>query len=109
MSALPKRLRWCVAKSQSKPAYNPFAELAHVREEKAHPATQAFQGLDSQSLNRSVAKSQNPAFVKLTAYVPKDLHRAAKARLVHEGREISELVEKLVRDWLKGESIDSTT
>ena len=92
-----------MAKPQSKRAYNPFAELAHVREEKAanHSDPQELKLSDTQTLDRSRAKSQNPAFVKLTAYVPKELHRTTKARLVQQDREISELVEELLTDWLQ--------
>jgi hypothetical protein len=92
-----------MAKPRSKPAYNPFAELEHVREEK-HSVTQAPESRSSQTPKHS-AKSQNPDFVKLTAYVPRELHRAAKVRLVQQGREISELVEELLTRWLQsGES-----
>jgi hypothetical protein len=91
-----------MAKSQNKPAYNPFKELAEIRDQKhEHPVTQTPEHSGSQALRHSGAKSQNPDFVKLTAYVPKELHRAAKARLVEHGREISDLIEELVADWLK--------
>jgi hypothetical protein len=88
-----------MAKPQSKPAYNPFAELEHVRDEK-HSGSQVPESLITQVLKHS-AKSQNPDFVKLTAYVPRELHRAAKVRLVQQGREISELVAELLAHWLQ--------
>ncbi len=89
-------------KSQKKP-YNPFNELAEIRQEKRSnlSGTQESGRLDTSEPKRPSAKSQNADYVKLTAYVPKELHRAAKARLVQQGREVSELVEELVSDWLK--------
>ncbi len=93
-----------MAKSRSAPAYNPFAELEHVREEKSKDSvTQVPEFLGVQTPTRQ-AKSQNPDFVKLTAYVPRDLHRAAKARLVQQGKEMSNLIEELVSHWLRTES-----
>jgi hypothetical protein len=92
-----------MAKTQEKPAYNPFAELAEIRDQKGeHLATRAPGLLGSQvSRHLGGAKSQNPSFIKLTAYVPRELHRAVKVRLVEQGREISGLVEELVAEWLK--------
>ena len=94
-----------MAKLPGKQPYNPFAELAEIREHKAESSvTQVPEGLSASPLKRLSAKSQDPGFVKLTAYVPKQLHRAAKARLVEQGREMSDLVEELVSDWLQRQS-----
>ena len=93
-----------MAKTQNKLPYNPFAELADIREEKTDRsalATQTPEHLATPVISRLGAKSQNPAFVKLTAYIPRELHRAVKIRLLEQGREISDLVEVLVSDWLK--------
>ena len=98
-----------MAKLPGKPPYNPFAELAEIREHKSEPlGSQAPESLGIQTPKRLAAKSQDPAFVKLTAYVPKHLHRAAKARLVEQGREMSDLVEELVSDWLQKQSSPSS-
>ena len=94
-----------MAKLPGKQPYNPFAELAEIREHKGDlPVTQPPESVGTPVPKRLAAKSQDPAFVKLTAYVPKQLHRAAKARLVEQGREMSDLVEELVSDWLRKQS-----
>jgi hypothetical protein len=37
--------------------------------------------------------------MKFTTYVPIQLHRAVKSKLVGQGRELSDLVEQLLREW----------
>lgn len=47
-------------------------------------------------------KSSDPDYVKLTSYVRRDTHLAVKKRLLNDGdREISELVEELLTNWLQ--------
>src|SRR5438874_1408388 len=105
MSEWPKKLRRWMAKTQNKPAYNPFTELAEIRNAKTeHSGTQPPRHSDTGEAKGSGPKSRDPGFVKLTAYVPRQLHRAAKARLIEQGREISDLIEQLVADWLKQQS-----
>jgi len=43
--------------------------------------------------------------VKLTAYVPRDLHLAAKMELLKRGREMSDLITELVTHWLEKETV----
>jgi hypothetical protein len=50
---------------------------------------------------RPLGKSSDPAFTKFTTYIRKTTHRAAKMRLVGEDRELSDLVEDLLSQWLK--------
>jgi hypothetical protein len=46
-----------------------------------------------------LARSKDPDYMKLTVYVPIDLQRAVKARLVGQGRQLSDLVERLLCEW----------
>lgn len=60
---------------------------------------------NSQTFNkrgRPPAKRSDPDFVGLTTYVRRDTHTRAKIALLQEGksRELSELVEDLISDWL---------
>lgn len=48
---------------------------------------------------KPLAKSQDPAYMKFTTYIPVDVQRAVKSRLVGQGRELSDLVEQLLREW----------
>jgi len=56
----------------------------------------------SNKRGRPPAKRSDPDFVGLTTYVRKDTHTRAKIALLQEGmrRELSELVEDLISDWL---------
>ena len=50
---------------------------------------------------KPLAKSADPAFMKFTTYIKKTTHRAVKMRMVGAEREMSELVEDLLSEWLK--------
>ena len=52
---------------------------------------------------RPAAKRSNPDFVGLTTYVRRDTHLRAKIALLQEGegKELSELVEELIHEWLE--------
>lgn len=52
----------------------------------------------------SGSKSTDPEFMKFTTYIRKATHRAVKTRLVSQGRELSDLVEELMANWLHGNS-----
>lgn len=50
----------------------------------------------------STAKSKDPGYQKLTVYIRKEVHLAAKRKLLDQGGgELSALVEELLADWLK--------
>jgi hypothetical protein len=63
-------------------------------------------GKDTAGADKVSGKRQHPDFVGLTTYVRKDVHRRVKIALLVEGanRELSELVDELLADWLKGKS-----
>lgn len=49
----------------------------------------------------SKAKSANPDYVRTTIYLPKKMHKKLKAVAVEEEREMSEIMEELLNNWLK--------
>ena len=51
-------------------------------------------------VGRPPAKHSSPDYAQVTVYVPKAVRNAVKIRLFQEGRELSALVEKLLRTWL---------
>ena len=54
---------------------------------------------------RPPGKRSDPDFEQITAYIRKDTHCAVKIALLKNGRkEFSELVEKLLRCWLKSDA-----
>lgn len=48
-----------------------------------------------------LAKSADPAYVKFTTYIRRSTHLKTKTKLVSEEKELSDLVEQLLSDWLK--------
>jgi hypothetical protein len=49
----------------------------------------------------TLAKSSDPAYMKFTTYVRKSTHLGVKTRLVSKKKELSDLVEELLSNWLK--------
>ena len=50
---------------------------------------------------KRLAKSADPSFMKFTTYIRKTTHLGVKTRLVSKGKELSDLVEELLSNWLK--------
>jgi hypothetical protein len=50
---------------------------------------------------KRLAKSTDPSFMKFTTYVKKATHLGVKTRLVSKEKELSDLVEELLSNWLK--------
>jgi len=58
-------------------------------------------GLRQLGDSRPLAKSSDPAYMKFTTYVRKATHLGVKTRLVSKKKELSDLVEELLSNWLK--------
>jgi len=56
---------------------------------------------DKSDDSRPLAKSSDPAYMKFTTYIRKATHLGVKTRLVSKEKELSELVEELLSNWLK--------
>lgn len=48
-----------------------------------------------------LAKRADPAFMKFTTYIRKSTHLGVKTRLVSKEKELSDLVEELLANWLR--------
>ncbi len=54
-------------------------------------------------MGRPPAKSSNPDYTQITAYIRKDTYTAVKRKLLdQENPEFSETLERLLREWLEG-------
>jgi hypothetical protein len=87
--------------------FSPFDVLKRTRqseqatiETSGQPDVQTAKHPDGQT-SKQLAKSKDEDFVKFTSYVRRRTHRAVKTRLVEQGREMSDLVEELLSDWLE--------
>ena len=58
------------------------------------------------SLQKKQAKGRNPDYVRTTFYLSKPLHRRLKAAALIEEREMSDIVEELVSQWLLSKHSD---
>ncbi len=58
---------------------------------------------------RASGKSSNSDYTQVLTYVKKDTHNAVKAALIydHKKRDLSDLVEELLSDWIKKNSKNS--
>jgi hypothetical protein len=79
--------------------FSPFEVLKRTRKS-GQPTVEPSQQLTVQT-SKQRAKSKDEDFVKFTTYVRKRTHRAVKTRLVEQGREMSDLVEELLSEWLE--------
>ncbi len=62
----------------------------------------ALQPMSKKSVRtKQLAKSADPAFMKFTTYIRKTTHLGVKTRLVSKEKELSDLVEELLSNWLK--------
>lgn len=52
-------------------------------------------------ISKRLAKSNNPEFMKFTTYIRKTTHLGVKTRLVSKEKELSDLVEELLSNWLR--------
>ena len=79
----------------------------------AKPASKSTDARSPESVNESLllvengkqgaqlSKRADPAFIKFTTYIRKTTHLAVKTRLVSKEKELSDLVEELLSNWLK--------
>jgi len=59
--------------------------------------------------SRPLAKSADPAYMKFTTYIRKSTHLGVKTRLVSKEKELSDLVEELLSNWLKKNELITTS
>ena len=60
---------------------------------------QASKHSDAQT--SKLAKSKDPNYQRSTVYLPKGLHQRLKMAALQDGREISDIVEEMVDEWIK--------
>jgi Ribbon-helix-helix protein, copG family len=51
--------------------------------------------------DRQLAKHKNPDYQRTTLYLPKAIHRKLKAAAAESDREMSDIMEELVEQWLE--------
>ena len=68
--------------------------------QKSAPGTRTAQATGKES-SKGLAKSADPTFTKFTTYIRKTTHLGVKTRLVSKEKELSDLVEELLSNWLR--------
>jgi hypothetical protein len=66
-----------------------------------HPSAQT-----SGSPNIQTSKSKDPDYQRTTVYLPKSLHKRLRAVAFAEEREMSDVIEELVAQWLSQKEAD---
>jgi hypothetical protein len=56
---------------------------------------------------RQSGKKENPNYVQVTVYLRKDIYKAARKLLIDDGRQVSELVDDLVSEWIDRQKSNS--
>lgn len=87
-----------MAKRQLKTARRITGKASDGRKRVASQSTSAVGG---NTASKGLAKSADPAFTKFTTYIRKTTHLGVKTRLVSKEKELSDLVEELLSNWLK--------
>jgi hypothetical protein len=82
-----------------------FKDVIDSHREAKIPGTQTPESSVTQPPKNRTGRSSDDNYVKLTAYVPRDLHLAAKMELLKRGREMSDLITELVTHWLEKETV----
>lgn len=54
----------------------------------------------SEHSDGSIPKSKDPNYQRTTIYLPKTLHRQLRAAAIADEREMSDVIEKLIEEWL---------
>src|SRR5271166_3326653 len=91
---------WFVAKRSIKAGDTPVTgKSIERRGAPAHEADPSANGKGKEP--RRLAKSADPSFMKFTTYIKKTTHLGVKTRLVSKEKELSDLVEELLSNWLR--------
>lgn len=80
------------------PQPEPDAALPEIEEipEVKHSDVQTYKQPSAQ-----MSKTKDPSYQRTTVYLPKALHKKLKAAAVDEEKEMSDIIESLVDEWLK--------
>ena len=75
--------------------------MAKQRTSSGEKATSGQKTLPMKKPGRPRAKHSDPNYRQMSVYIHKEVRSKVKARLFEEEGEFSELVETLLREWLK--------
>jgi hypothetical protein len=55
---------------------------------------------EQEPADRQLAKNKDPNYQRTTLYLPKSLHRKLKAAAANSDREMSDIMQELIEQWL---------
>lgn len=80
---------------------NPFKVLLDSTEDEPEPEKlKEAPPLQAPKKGRQTGKRSNPDYTQVGAYIPKELDKAVKRKLIDEDIDFSELVANLLSKWL---------
>jgi hypothetical protein len=68
---------------------------------KAKAADPPTSEIDTKHSDIQTSKSKDPTYQRTTVYLPKATHRKLKSAAADEDREMSDIIEALVQQWLE--------
>jgi hypothetical protein len=77
-----------------------FDRLAQNRQ-KGKPQAEPVAEEPQQRRRKATGKRSDPNYIQVGAYIPKDLNKDVKRLLVDADGDFSDLVTKLLREWVK--------
>jgi Ribbon-helix-helix protein, copG family len=57
--------------------------------------------------DRTLSKGKDPGYQRTTIYIPKDLHKRLKTAALEDDREMSDIIEELIEQWLASRRSDA--
>jgi molybdopterin-guanine dinucleotide biosynthesis protein A len=62
--------------------------------------SERFSTQTSENLSAPTPKSKDPDYQRTTVYLPKSLHRKLRAAAISDDRQMSDVIEEIVAQWL---------
>lgn len=81
--------------------FDDLLKAAKASQEKIITPTPEIQ---ADECDRQLAKHKDPSYQRTTLYLPKAIHRKLKAAAAESDREMSDIMQELIEQWLKSRS-----
>lgn len=81
-----------------------FDKLAQNREKVKSAPDSAPEPKPRQRQRKATGKRSDPSYIQVGAYIPIELNKSVKRRLVDTDQDFSELVAELLDQWVKNNS-----
>jgi hypothetical protein len=77
-----------------------------IRAPEPNPTPNAQRPIPTETEGDRLSKGKDPGYQRTTVYLPKALHRKLKAAALNDEREMSDIIEELITEWLASRHLD---